>query len=40
MDAGYSPVQLAWLLRGLPVTIVARVRSDRVFRRPALPEPV
>jgi hypothetical protein len=37
MDAGYSPVQLAWLLRGLPVTIVARVRSDRVFRRPALP---
>ena len=37
MDAGYSPVQLAWLLRDLPVTIVARVRSDRVFRAPAPP---
>ena len=30
MDAHYSPVQLAWLLRDLPVTIVARVRSNRV----------
>ena len=37
MDAGYSPVQLAWLLRDLPVTVVARVRSDRVFRAPAPP---
>ena len=37
MDAHYSPVQLAWLLRDLPVTIVARVRSDRVFHRPAPP---
>jgi len=38
MDAGYSPVQLAWLLRDLPVTIVARVRSDRVFYPPAPPK--
>jgi hypothetical protein len=37
MDAHYSPVQLAWLLRDLPVTVVARVRSDRVFRAPAPP---
>ena len=34
MDAHYSPAQLAWLLRDLPVTVVARVRSDRVFRAP------
>jgi hypothetical protein len=31
MDSGYSPVRLAWLLADLPVTVVARVRSDRVF---------
>ena len=37
MDAHYSPVQLAWLLRDLPVTVVARVRSDRVFRESAPP---
>jgi hypothetical protein len=37
MDARYSPVRLAWLLRDLPVTIVARVRSDRVWHRPAPP---
>jgi DDE superfamily endonuclease len=35
MDAGYSPVRLAWLLQDLPVTVVARVRSDRVFYGPA-----
>lgn len=27
--------RLAWLLADLPVTLVARVRSDRVFYRPA-----
>jgi hypothetical protein len=34
MDARYSPVRLAWLLRDLPVTLVARVRSTRVFYAP------
>ena len=32
MDAGYNATRLAWLLRDLPVVLVARVRSDRVFR--------
>jgi hypothetical protein len=35
MDSGYSGTRLAWLLADLPVTVVARVRSDRVFYRPA-----
>jgi DDE superfamily endonuclease len=35
MDSGYSVTRLAWLLAGLPVTLVARVRSDRVYYRPA-----
>ena len=35
MDSGYSGTRLAWLLRDLPVTVLARVRSDRVFYRPA-----
>lgn len=30
-DAGYDAARLAWLLRDLPVTVTARVRSDRVF---------
>ena len=34
MDAGYNVTRLAWLLRDLPVTLVARVRSDRAYRRP------
>jgi DDE superfamily endonuclease len=34
MDAGYSATRLAWLLRDLPVTLVARVRSDRVWYFP------
>jgi hypothetical protein len=37
MDAGYSPVRLAWLLADLPVILVARVRSDRVFYGPPPP---
>jgi hypothetical protein len=35
MDSGYSGTRLAWLLRDLPVTVVARVRSDRVYYGPA-----
>jgi hypothetical protein len=34
LDAGYHPVRLAWLTAGLPVQLVARVRSDRVFYGP------
>jgi DDE superfamily endonuclease len=35
LDAGYNATRLAWLLAGLPVMLVVRVRSDRVFYRPA-----
>ena len=38
MDAGYNVARLAHLLAGLPVVLVARVRSDRVFYRPAPPK--
>ena len=38
MDAGYNPTRLAYLLRDLPVTVVARVRSDRVYCRAAPPK--
>ena len=31
MDAGYDVIRLAWLLRDLPMALVARIRSDRVF---------
>jgi hypothetical protein len=34
-DAGYDIVRLAWLLRELPVQVVGRLRSDRVFHLPA-----
>lgn len=34
-DAGYDVTRLAWLLRELPVELLARVRSDRVFCFPA-----
>jgi DDE superfamily endonuclease len=33
MDAGYNVTRLAYLLAGLPVVLIARVRSDRVFWR-------
>ena len=33
MDAGYNATRLAHLLAGLPVVVVARVRSDRVYWR-------
>jgi hypothetical protein len=39
MDAGYNVTRLAWLLADLPVVLVARVRSDRVFYRPAPARP-
>jgi hypothetical protein len=34
-DAGYDIVRLAWLLGDLPVELVGRLRSDRVFYRAA-----
>jgi DDE superfamily endonuclease len=37
MDAGYSAARLAFLLEGLPVVLVARVRSDRVYYGPPRP---
>lgn len=33
-DAGYDLSRLAWVLRGLPVEVVGRLRSDRVLRLP------
>jgi hypothetical protein len=35
LDAGYDVVRLAFLLRQLPVQLLARIRSDRVFHAPA-----
>ncbi len=37
MDAGYNVTRLAFLLADLPVVLVARVRSDRVFYREPAP---
>jgi DDE superfamily endonuclease len=37
LDAGYDVVRLAWLLREVPVQVLARLRSDRVFY--ARPQP-
>jgi hypothetical protein len=34
-DAGYDVTRLAWLLAGLPVELVGRLRSDRVMHLPA-----
>ncbi|MFF7763948.1 NF041680 family putative transposase [Streptomyces griseorubiginosus] len=36
-DAGYDAPRLSHLLRDLPVQVLARMRSDRVLRRPAPP---
>ena len=36
-DAGYDGPRLAFLLADLPVTVLVRMRSDRVLRRPAPP---
>jgi DDE superfamily endonuclease len=35
LDAGYDVVRLAFLLADLPVRLLARIRSDRVFYAPA-----
>lgn len=35
LDAGYDVTRLSWLLDDLPVTLVGRLRSDRVFYAPA-----
>ena len=35
MDSGYDATRLSWLLTGLPLTLLARVRSNRVFHAPA-----
>jgi hypothetical protein len=39
-DAGYNVARLAYLLADLPVLIVGRVRSDRVYRHAAAPDPL
>jgi hypothetical protein len=39
LDAGYDVIRLAHLLADLPVDLLARVRSDRVFHTPAQPNP-
>lgn len=36
-DAGYDIVRLAWLLTGVPVTVVGRLSSNRVFHLPCPP---
>jgi hypothetical protein len=36
-DAGYDVTRLAWLLAGLPVEVLGRLRSDRVLYFPAPP---
>jgi hypothetical protein len=36
-DAGYDVTRLAFLLAGLPVELLGRIRSDRVLRLPAPP---
>jgi hypothetical protein len=36
-DAGYDGPRLAWLLKDLPVQVLARMRADRVLRRAAPP---
>lgn len=35
MDVGYDVTRLAWLLADLPVILLGRLRSDRVFYGPA-----
>lgn len=39
-DAGYDLARLAFLLADLPVEVLGRLRSDRVFRLPAPPRAV
>jgi hypothetical protein len=37
LDAGYDVIRLAYLLADVPVELLGRLRSDRVFRAPAPP---
>jgi hypothetical protein len=37
VDAGYDAPRIAFLLSDLPIQVLGRLRSDRVFRRPAPP---
>jgi hypothetical protein len=37
LDAGYDAPRIAYLLDGLPVEVLGRMRSDRVLRRPTPP---
>jgi len=39
LDSGYDVTRLAFLLADLPVDLVGRLRSDRVFRLPVPPRP-
>jgi hypothetical protein len=39
-DAGYDLARLAFLLSDLPVEVLGRLRSDRVFRLPAPPRAI
>src|SRR5579859_3454476 len=39
LDAGYDVTRLAWLLDGLPVELLGRLRSDRVMQLPVPPRP-
>ncbi len=39
LDAGYDVVRLAFLLAGLPVELLGRLRSDRVLYFPPPPQP-
>lgn len=39
-DADYDLSRLTFLLTDLPVEVLGRLRSDRVFRLPAPPRPV
>ena len=36
-DAGYDVTRIAYLLAGLPIELLGRLRSDRVMKLPALP---
>lgn len=36
-DAGYDLTRLAWLLQDLPITVLGRLRSDRVYHGPPPP---
>jgi DDE superfamily endonuclease len=37
LDAGYDVIRLTYLLADLPVDLIGRLRSDRVFHRPTPP---